>query len=86
MEPTQVPIISIIDCNSYEIVAFLGGSLWNSKDKPLLSVDPDCDFTAWFPGSDIQNGCLFAKDRGCSLSFLSFVIGLTQGSRVLPGS
>jgi len=36
------------------LVAFLGGSPWNSTGKPLLLVDPNCVFTAQLPGSDIQ--------------------------------
>jgi len=42
------------------IVAFLGGSHWDSTGQPLLSVDPNCVFTEQLPGSDIQTGCLSA--------------------------
>jgi len=46
------------------LVAFLGESPWNSTDKPLLLVDPNCVSIEQLPGSDIQMGVCLPEGGG----------------------
>jgi len=58
--PCYGVLFSMLDLTVF-LVAFLGGSPWDSTGQPLLLVNPDCLFIEQLPGSDIQNGCLFVE-------------------------